>query len=313
MNHPSDAGPKRRRCRAGVPRCNYQGTRAELREHAAAAGHDRCIICTLGLAVVERQTCSECANSVRDDLDAVARAFAHLERVIGEAAYRGIAWTQLAMSGDGAVTGGGEDDHVRYHDPLPPVAVLEAAEREWRAEFGHGRPTYPHLGHPDRQARQVVRDAIGYLKDWHSLAARTHPGFDDYAAEIRTLRGQLEHAVGLADDPEPAAPCFLCGGDLIRRYTDTGLSDDRVCRKCAAVYEPKDYWFALRVHTTQEGWVPIEEAAERVDRSVATIRTWVYGGYVAVACNWYTQRTVVDLAAVQERSAQVPRVARKSA
>ena len=301
----------RRRCRAGSPRCNFHGTRDELREHAAEVGHDRCIICALARAVTERQTCIQCEAAVRDDLDGVARAFAHLERVIGQAAYRGIAWTQLAMSGDGSTTGGGEDDHPKWHDPLPPAAVLDAEERAWREEFGHGRPPYPALGHPDRQARQVVSDAIGYLRDKHHLAATTYSAFDDYAATIRELRGKLEHAVGLADDPEPAAPCFLCGGDLIRRYTETGLSDDRVCRKCAAVYEPKDYWFALRVHTTQEGWVPIEEAAERVDRPVATIRTWVYSGHVAVACNWYTQRTVVELAAVEERSEQVGRVLKR--
>ena len=296
---------KRHRCRAGKdPRCDYYGTRDELQEHAGGVGHPQCVLCRDPLAWHEQQTCGSCINHVRDNLVGVARGYAHLERVIRHGAYRTgrvLTGHALVYVTDGSTEGGGPDDWLT--DPTPVVAILEANERAWRRVFQHG---------PAEEIATVAR-CLAYLQKWHLRAAREFSGFDDYAAEIRDLRARLEHTVGLADDPEPAAPCFACHGDLVREYGDAGLSDDRVCRGCGAVYEPKDYWFALRVHTQQDGWVPAEEAADRVDRPIATVRAWVQAGFVPVACNRFTRRTVIELAAVQERSDATPRVVRRSA
>jgi hypothetical protein len=324
----SNPGAATWRCRASTDtgeRCDFRGTHDDLREHAAEAGHPRCVVCTDALAGHERQTCERCADRVRDDLTAVETAWANLERSIGEAAYRGIAWTQLAMVNDGSTSGGGEDDHPRWHDPLPPAAVLDNLERDWREEFGHSRlQTWRNAGHPDRQAAAVVRDAIAYLRTWHTLAARTHPGFDDYAGELRVLRAQLEHAVGLADDPVVAPIWCSCAdsgetsGRLVRWYAPPadahpGLADEWTCCSCGESMDEAAYLLRLRVLTEIPGWVSIEAAARTVDRPQPTVWAWVQAGRVPVACSRFTQRMVVLLAAVQERSESVGRVATRSA
>ena len=307
------------RCRASTEsgeRCDFRGSREELADHAEDVSHVRCILCATALAGHEVQTCQRCSERVRDDLTAVETAWTHLERVIGEAAYRGIAWTHLAMVNDGSTSGGGVDDHPRYHDPLPPAAVLDAEERAWRDEFGHGHPPYPPLGHPDRRASVVVAQAIAYLRTWHTLAARTYPAFDDYAAQIRALRGQLEHAVGIADDPVVAPIWCSCadnaegGGKLVKWYTVEGLGEAWTCCSCGEEMDDAAYLLRLRVLTELPGWVSEETAAKAVDRPVATVKTGVRLGYVPVACARFTQRSVVLLEAVEERSEQVGRVRR---
>lgn len=273
------------RCRAGEPRCDYRGTVDELATHADEAGHRRCIVCTVALADVERQTCGRCTSNVRDDLTGIVAAMTVLERIIGEAAYHGIAWQALTLVSDGSVEGGGPDDHIRFHDPAPTIAILEQHDRDWREEFGHPRPPYHPLGHPDRETpRRLLDNVVAYLRTWHLLAARTHPGFDDYAAAVRELRSTLEHAAGLADVPVKApASCFDCGGALVRLYTDRGLTDDWTCRLCRGVYDQASYFLALRARRDEcEGWVPVRVAASVLRIPTSTLFRWAADGQVAV-------------------------------
>lgn len=315
-------------------RCDWStDDREQVAGHVLDAGHPACVVCQRRfLRDDETQTCSTCIARVRDDLDAVVVAFAHLDRVLGEAAYHGIAWSPLTLAADGAAAGGGEDDHVRYHDPVPPVAILEMHDRDWREEFGHPRPGYRPLGHPDRQLRHVLAECVVYLRTWHSLAARTHPGFDDYATEIAGLRSRLEHTVSLADDPLRApATCFDCDGLLVRTYelpadptpagvhdcpqcgrrhagrhgTDReGLTDDWTCQRCRRVYDQGSYFLALRAHRDAcEGWVPVKLAADVLRRPVRTVWDWTWSGEVSSACDLTSRHVVVDWAEVAEMAA----------
>lgn len=305
------------RCRAGEPRCDYRGTVDELAAHADEAGHRRCIVCSVALADVERQTCTRCVSTVRDDLAALVHASAHLGRALQQAAYRSIAWNVLALAADGSLESpqtpnqyteprqiaatvhvehaeipgkhlthlayveeripSNGREHVRDHwasDPLSVLAFLEKAEREWRLEFGHGPAT----------GIATVRNCLDYLREHHTLAARTHPGFDDYATDVRELRSVVEHAVGFADVPVKApASCFDCGGALVRLYTDRGLTDDWTCRLCRGVYDQASYFLALRARRDEcEGWVPVRVAASVLRIPTSTLFRWAADGQVAV-------------------------------
>lgn len=275
MNHLSDE-PKTFRCRAGtdMARCSFHGTRDELRDHADEMGHPRCVICADALAWHETQTCDRDVQRVRDDLNGVARAYAHLERVIHETAYRTgrlPGGNALVYAADGSTQGGGPDDWLT--DPTPVLAVLEANERDWRHEFSHG----PAVN------IATVAGCLTYLRDHHWLAARTHPGFDDYATEIRELRSKLEHVAGLADDPVRApAQCFDCSGQLVRTYEEhQGLTDDWTCRSCKRVYDQASYFLALRASRDEcQGWVPVKIAAAVLRVPESTLFRWASRGEV---------------------------------
>lgn len=144
-------------------------------------------------------------------------------------------------------------EHVRDHwpsDPTPVLAVLEANARDWRSEFGHRVS----------DSIATVENTIGYLLTWLPLAARTHPCFEEFANEIQALHSQLAHVTGQANDPAEAdAPCFDCGGKLIRDYRPPiptqrrregnayeGLPDNWTCRRCKREYAPSEYWLAVR-------------------------------------------------------------------
>lgn len=352
----SDDEPKTYRCRAGTEgqRCSFHGTRDELADHADEMGHPRCIVpkgrddngerrvCSVALAWHEIQCCDRCVIKVRDDLDAVAAAFAHLERVISQGAYRGVVWDALTLAADGSLASPQRPDqytrpidlaptvhvehveivgdavthlafieerlpsdgreHVVDHwpaDPMSVLAVLEHNERDWRHEFGHG----PAVD------MATMAGCLGYLRKWHPLAARTHPGFDDYAETIRDLRSKLEHVVGFADDPVRApAQCFDCRGQLVRSFApptatteipehdcalcgtrhagrhggnSEGLTDDWTCRGCGRVYDQASYFLALRAAKDScQGWVPIRLAATVLRIPSSTLFRWASRGEV---------------------------------
>ena len=297
----------------GEERCDFRGYRVELLAHAEQAGHPTCQLCAWPLRTAADVTCIRCVTRVRDDLEAIWLHTADLQARITDGAYSGGWLTPLAMLGDGSLAGGGEDDHVRYRDPITVVALLEQWDRDWRAEFGHRRPAYKPLGHPDRQLRFVLRDVVGYLRTWLWLASRTHPAFDGFAADMRMLRSQVEHVALLIADPESAPIPCVCGGRLEQRFGDKGRSDDRVCRACGMSYDAEAYLWRYRLVTELAGWVSVERAAEACGRSEATVWAWQRSLEVPSACSRFTRRVVVELAAVVAKSEATPRVSRRSA
>lgn len=201
-----------------VERCDYRGTPDELRDHAADAQHPTCRLCAWPLRDAVEVTCDRCIRRVRDDLTAISAHMDDLERRVTDGAYSGGWLTALTLLADGSMTGGGEDDHVRYRDPIAVAALLEFWDRDWHDEFGQrGRRRYLPLGHPDRFASQVRRECAAYLSTWLWLAARTHPAFDDFAADIARLRAVVEHVALLVADPEAAPISCACGGQLVQR------------------------------------------------------------------------------------------------
>lgn len=282
-------------------RCEFDG---DLSEHAAEAGHPLCIVCERrSLTEFDRQTCDECANRVRDDLTAIVDTYTDLHFALLGSAHRGVNADTLALLGDGSTQGGGPDDHIRFHDPCSAAAALERLERDWREEFGHGGPDYPPLGSGKWQSRRpahVFTEAARYLATWHTLAARTHPGFDDYAQEIGDLRFRLQLVAGRIDFPRrDPLPCS-CGGKLVQDYGEKGLEDARRCRECGTPYPPKDYAWRMRMVTDTPGWISLEQAASRTGRPLVTLKAWAASLALPTICHRLTRRLLVDEAAVTE-------------
>lgn len=202
-------------CNATVAnkRCDWRGSREELAEHAETTTHKLCRLCSRSLRNAEPACCQDCVQQVRDDLRTITETFtlvpeiAHRSGMHNTAIPGGLAMILLA---DGSVDGGGPDDHIDFHDPLVPLAVLEANERDWRLTFGHG---------PAVEVATVAGCAR-YLLIWLELAARTLPVFEEFAGEIRSLAVRLEYVTGTVDRPETApAKCFDCQtGTLISPY-----------------------------------------------------------------------------------------------
>lgn len=309
------------RCRAGVDgyRCDFRGTRPELRAHADEVGHPRCIVGAEVLHQFERQTCDQCAQRVRNDLDAIVADCVDLARRVREGAYSGGWLGALSMLADGSVDGlrpwvdpaGAEhrehfEDHWRG-DPPSVLAVLESNERDWRREFGHG---------PADDLATVKRCAA-YLRAWLPIAAHTHPAFDEFAGELGTLRVLVENVAALALHPKASPIRCECGGQLEQRFAERtghqlgGLSDNRTCRACGHVYKPAEFMFRYRLLTEMPGWVSVARAAEATERSEDTIWAWVRALDVPSACHRLSRRTVVELAAAAQKSDQTARQVRR--
>jgi hypothetical protein len=217
-------------------RCDWQpdpteavvgSARDQLAQHAAAAGHPLCIIDGRSLQPDETQTCTRCLHRAREQLSGIRTMFdelpAHLRTV-------GNGWSSggprggsdgrplpggdvLALLGRGSAGLSEDSETTRDDDPTSVAFELGWWEAEWRELRGDAA----HLGSP-RSASREVRDAVAYLARHDGWAARNHPGFDEYAADLRRLHGRLERATGRAGRRQVAeAECFDCGGDLVRQ------------------------------------------------------------------------------------------------
>lgn len=271
-------------------RCDYRGTAADLAEHAVEYGHPLCRICQHSLRNHESRTCDRCVQNCRDSLRAIAETFPQAPEVIehtgdfnlltmvvdGNAdslrpykpqqhqrpsvAYPDLAGAEIVHPAFTTLPAGDGREHFKDHwpsDPAVVIAVLDVNERDWRNTFGHG---------PAVEAASVETCAR-YLLTWLSLAARTHPTFEEFAAEINQLAVSLIHRTGLADDPVIAGGykdpirCFDCKtGRLVRMYRPPvqpvprprrgleveGLPDEFDCDHCGSIYSTTTYYLAVR-------------------------------------------------------------------
>lgn len=281
-----------------IPPCRWIASdepRAVIGEHYDACdgtqcrgcwpcNHDHCLICRREHCdTAHPYTCASCVGTVRDDLELVADMYARLR---GEAISR-------SMSGDheGTVLGGdamvmlamryreqtglaadGDHSHESDADPVPPLLTLATWEDCWR----------DHLGH-DAAEVASVEDSARYLDAMLShMAQEGELPFDDFARDIRRLRGRLEDVLHDGIRDESGAPCPKCRESddpnppaLIKKHNrkdTTGASDRWTCRRCKSWWSEADY--RLRVGTDH-----IEHAAE-LTASDMVIRTRVAAGTI---------------------------------
>ncbi|MGH3496301.1 MAG: hypothetical protein ACRDP1_02400 [Nocardioidaceae bacterium] len=234
-----------------------------------------CCVCG---ADADQRTCPVCVGEARDNLNTITTLAAHLPH---QAVHRGVdsaaamaagpaadpeAWQHRALS---AITGrvcrcatrgrGCPRDWPTpapcpdeaylsdCRDELHPLWVLGMWESDWRQVFD--QPT---------GLRVTVGRAAAYLARQLAYAAAHHDGFDEFAADVDRCRRWLEDVLYAgARDEATAAPCFRCGGRLVRRVAARtgrslgGREDTRRCRRCGQVYDETSYWLAVRAHAEQ--------------------------------------------------------------
>jgi hypothetical protein len=156
-------------------------------------------------------------------------------------------------------------DHRGWNDPLVPFAELNAVAEAWMAE--EERSEIPPMS---------VKDCCDFLLRRMWFACRASDTFDDEARTLWQLAAQVANTAGLVNHPEIApARCFDCGGPLVapyrepdpiidtregrghegRAYVYPEPNDDDLdpvplplweCADCERIYQPAEYWLALR-------------------------------------------------------------------
>jgi hypothetical protein len=221
----------------------------------------------------------------------------------------------LALLGRGSE--GLDEDGTTSKDGDPTSVAYELGwwEQDWRQRRGDA----PSDGRP-RSARAEVRDAVRYLEVHSRWAATSHPGFDQYAADLRRLHRRLEAATGrLAPRHVAEAECFDCGGDLERKLTEHGYADQWTCARCGRVYAWERYLLALRMHLRAhpaQGWSLPEHVGLTLGVRAQRVRNWADRQRVSSACLVGDQRLRVwypEVAELVERIREAERQAAERA
>jgi hypothetical protein len=231
-----------------------------------------CCVCqTAELALTERQTCRGCLNHTRIDLNAIVDGYALLPAHLhayptrspgaGEGGSRN-AETPL-MGGDVlSLIGYGSDG---YNEAMHRAAQRENGERveesverpsdtpsilfeleRWEADWRSCR------GVSAAMTKATISNVTSWLHANLGWAADQHPAFDEFAGDMRRLRGHVERALGTVDRPVFAnCGCIDCGERLARRWTTSGLEDDWTCLGCRRTYTESDYYLAVEHHQMQ--------------------------------------------------------------
>jgi len=228
-----------------------------------------CICCQeTELAITQRQTCTACLNHTRIDLNAIVDGHALLPMHLhaystrspgaGEGGSRN-AETPL-MGGDVlSLIGYGSDGYnaamqraLDEADPMrtPELSVerpsdtpsvlfeLERWEAAMREDMGlHAATT-----------KATISNVTSFLHEHLTWAAQNHPAFDEFAGDMRRLRGHVERALGRNDGPVIAVgvECQDCGGQLAKQWYTSGLSDYWDCLRCRRIYDEREFWIAFR-------------------------------------------------------------------
>jgi hypothetical protein len=153
---------------------------------------------------------------------------------------------------------------------LHPEAVLGTWESVYRAELEHDEPADLFK----------LAETVRYL-DEHLTAMGAWPWvpFEDFARDLRRCRTHLEAVLHDGEQVDRTrVPCLDCGAMLLVKYAHRAADDHHACPKCRRIYAPGDFSIAKAGHLASEPadrFVPISDAAQAVERSQFTIRTWI--------------------------------------
>lgn len=169
-------------------------------------------------------------------------------------------------------------DHRGWADPLVPFAELDSIAVSW-----HHALNEPRRQPVPSDEHTAVQFLCGWLLKRLWAAADRAPDFNDDAPLLWQLAAQVAGRAGLVNLPETApAKCFDCGGALIAPYRDPDSTTDEPrhgrphegrlyvypepndddldpvplpiweCADCDRVYQPAEYWLALRAFLEQQ-------------------------------------------------------------
>lgn len=246
-----------------------------------------CIVCKrAGLDEHEPQTCIRCLGRTRSALASIVELYALLPAAISAKAGAappldpsgvradheppmpgGDALALLAGGSDvNRASRGGDRSHVTDEigvDATSTVNVLAT----WEDDFRHLR------GEPAATRRADVTSASDYLTRRLSWAAQHHPAFDEFARDIRRLRGRLAVATSHDHVVDRGAKigCPDCGEPLVRYYRQPdpcppdcahdgdghdqgGRTESWYCpdRQCGRIVDKREYWFAVMATYQQQ-------------------------------------------------------------
>ena len=215
-----------------------------------AAPVPRCVVCSRPLAPDEVQSCLRCLGRVRRELARVPELVALLPwgfdapvsqrldsgRGSGERALPG--GDALVMLGPGSDA---RDPGARRDDPPAVLFELDRWCVDW-AELRDEASPWP----------VSLSGACSWLSVRAGWAAGQHPAFEEFADDLARMVSRLESVTASGDRPVRGAPCFECGADLERRWTDEGLADEFVCPRCRRCYDMPSYWLAVRARLEEE-------------------------------------------------------------
>lgn len=280
-------------------RCDWHSTpddgpeHDQLLDHAQASSHFLCGCCGNSLREDEPRVCEGCLTLARTHLAGIVTLYDELPSHLGHARaavydsdIKGAEDGHPLPGGDvlvllsGGSQGLAEDEWTtKDGDPVSVPFTLTWWSKAWREDRND-----PDLTRPG-SLRSETHAAAAYLEVHARWAANTHPGFEQFATDLRDLHRALEQATGRLRHPTKAnADCFDCGGPLVRRIDDNGLEEDHwTCSHCRERYDAARYFLALKAAAEDAPlpeWSAPEHVVAKLGIKAATLRKWIERGHV---------------------------------
>ncbi len=234
-----------------------QPPRDALTAHAATSGHPLCPCCQHSLTRTDpAMGCETCLTRSRELLAGIVTLWIELPAHMGP---RGSGYDRTPGAADGQPLPGGNAivlhgpggvgyAHVGdvHRDTDPPSVAHSLAT--WHDDWLHLRSEPAAVVAGGRGGTgPTLRAASRYLEIHARWAANSHPAFDEYLSDLKSLHAQLENATSRSQRRIIAeADCFECAGDLERQVTESGYDDQWTCQRCGRRYSWESYLLALR-------------------------------------------------------------------
>jgi hypothetical protein len=266
----------------------------------------RCIVCHRAeLAEHEPQTCRHCEQAALTDLARIRALHVVLTAELEAGRYGEPQAPSTSARGDGnALPGGdvlvmlspgsrGTADRLQGDpaiDADPPAVAYELGswEDDWRRE----------MGIPAAGTAATVASSAAWLSANLGWAARWHPAFDEFAADLRHLVARLTAATSTGTgDQRAGVSCTACGKPLVHRTRPPapcrhepgqhrsgcdqgGREDDFWCPRCRTLVTGERRMLALRALREQEP-ASAAEVARRLGIEADRVRQWAARGALA--------------------------------
>jgi hypothetical protein len=189
-------------------------------------------------------------------------------------------------------------------DVRPPLDVLTVWVNRWKARTSHSyRPNPPGLAW-----------AVEHLASQLHLIGQTDL-FAPMARDLSSVVHQLENVLHAGERPDVSSvPCWDCGSQLHKIWTDQPAHDHWRCPACGQLYDQGRYERAQHDQLASRGadrYVPLTDAASATGRSEQTIRNWRALGLIESRRSPSSGRVEVWWPDVRQRHLTVATRARK--
>lgn len=260
-------------------------------------------------------TCRTCLLAIRDDLTAIGDNQLDLRLHAVTAARDGRLAAAAPIPGGDALVATGPASPVTHHrlawwctdhdtaDDLHPLLTLAAWAQVWREWLREPDPERVTIGGEAAWLRvrlPVMGAAVQRVDPDDPARLEVAPDLADMAHDLRVLRRRCEDLTrtGAGDhDQRLRVPCLTCGARLDRAFGDSLDTDGAVCGRCRRTYDGRALLRAQAAWVTSrnkgEAFIELKMAAEALERSPWTLRSWIRDGDVTVCCLLSTRTIAV--------------------